>query len=210
MGSYEDIIIRIILVTVAAYLVGSIPTGVLVSRIVNADPLSAGSRKTGTTNVYRVAGPGAMIVVAIGDICKGVVAGLAARFLVPENALFWAIIGFAAIFGHVWSVFLKFRGGRGVATAAGLALTLFPVTSAIAVGIGLLLIIFTRIASIGSLSGAAIFVGAQAILVPSLSFDLLAVALFLFLFISHRDNIVRLIHGKELRMTRIQSSNSNR
>lgn len=212
------IIIKLVSVVIIGYLLGSIPIGYLLGRRQGkVDVRTKGSGKTGATNVYRTAGRKWGILVAALDICKGALAVVVAGFivggdylLVGDASLWWVLTSaqvlaaLAAVAGHIWSPFLKFKGGRGVATFFGGLVALCPVAAlfggeVLIIGAGL-----TRFVSLGSLAGAA---GSYAILVPLTIFDnfpveylFYAVVGGIIIFIMHRDNIRRLISGKERRL----------
>jgi len=209
------IIIKLVSVAVIGYLLGSIPIGYLLSRRqAKVDVRTKGSGKTGAANVYRTAGRKWGIIVAALDICKGalavVVAGLIVRgdyLLVGDSSLWWlltsaqVLAALAAVAGHIWSPFLKFKGGRGVATFFGGLVALCPVAAlfggeVLIIGAGL-----TRFVSLGSLAGA---VGSYAILVPLTILNNFPVEYLFYalvgavvIFVMHRDNIRRLVTGKE-------------
>ncbi len=212
------IIIKLIAVTVIGYLLGSIPIGYLLTRRqAKVDVRAYGSGKTGAANVLRTAGRKWAVLVAALDIGKGalavVVAGLIVGgdyLLVGDRGLWWlltsaqVLAALAAITGHIWSVFLKFKGGRGVATFFGGLVALCPVAAlfggeVLIIGAGL-----TRFVSLGSIAGA---VGSYAILVPltilngfPVEYLFYAVVGAVIIFVMHRDNIQRLITGKERRL----------
>lgn len=203
-------------VVILGYLLGSIPFGVLIGRLsVRVDVRQHGSGKMGATNVLRTAGKKAAVAVAILDILKGVLAVVFAglivggEYLIIGNFAFGMLVAqvmaaLAAIAGHNWSIFLKFHGGRGVATFFGGLLALAPVAAlfggeVLIIGVGL-----TRFASLGSIAGA---VGSYAILVPLTIMNgfpivLLAYTLIgaIVIIVMHRDNIARLIAGKERKL----------
>lgn len=209
------IIVKLVLVVVIGYLLGSIPIGYLLSRRhAKVDVRAHGSGKTGAANVFRTAGRKWGLLVAALDISKGalavVIAGVivgSEYLLVGDSGLWWllasaqVLAALAAVAGHIWSPFLKFKGGRGVATFFGGLVALCPVAALfggeiLIIGTGL-----TRFVSLGSIAGA---VGSYAILVPLtilnnfpieyLFYSLVGVVI---IFVMHRDNIRRLLSGKE-------------
>jgi glycerol-3-phosphate acyltransferase PlsY len=212
------IILKMVAVAVIGYLLGSIPIGYLLGRRqAKVDVRTYGSGKTGAANVYRTAGRKWGILVALLDICKGalavVVAGIIIRgdyLLIGDSSLWWlltsaqVLAALAAVAGHIWSPFLKFKGGRGVATFFGGLVALCPVAAlfggeVLIIGAGL-----TRFVSLGSLAGA---VGSYAILVPltilnnfPVEYLFYAVVGGVIIFVMHRDNIRRLIMGKERKL----------
>lgn len=158
-------ILLVALSIVLAYLLGSIPVGVLAGRLLaGVEVLQIGSGHTGATNVYRVAGPLGLAVTSLGDILKGILAVWIARLLmlialflgVSPALLPWieALAGIAAVAGHNWSLFLGFRGGAGTVTTLGV-LAALNVYVAVAVAVlGLAAIAISRTASIGSITVA--------------------------------------------------------
>lgn len=192
------------------YLIGSVPVGVIVGRLVaGVDLRRHGSRRTGATNALRTLGARWAVVVFAFDVAKGLVAVVLARSLYdagPPGSPDWvaAAAGVAAIVGHNWSVFIGFGGGRGVATAAGGLLAISPLTLAIAVPVVAVLVWRTRYVSLGSLTAAALSVAVTAVLAATgqgssaaVGYALAAGALIWF---AHRDNIERLRAGTERRI----------
>lgn len=117
--------VSFILLVLMGYLVGAIPTGYLVCRALGVDLRTVGSGNIGTANAYRAAGKGAFVATLVGDLVKGLVPVVAAR-LVTDNDWTVAAVALAALVGHCWPVYLKFKGGKAVATAAGSAIGLAP------------------------------------------------------------------------------------
>ncbi len=201
---------------IVGYLLGSIPFGLLLSRrYAKVDVTKYGSGKTGATNVLRTAGRKSAILVVALDLAKGMLAVIFAGLIVGKGYLVVNGVGLgalvaevlaalAAIAGHNWSVFLKFRGGRGVATFFGGLIALCPPAAIfggeiIIIGAGL-----TRYVSLGSIAGA---VGSYAVLVPltimngfPLEYLFYALVGTIIIFVMHRDNIARLIAGKERKL----------
>ncbi len=183
-----------------AYVVGSLPSSYLAGRLGGVDLREHGSGNLGATNVYRVLGAGSAIPVMIADIAKGFVP--AAYFPgwdgSPDLRLAIAY-GCAAIAGHVWSVFLKFRGGKGVATGAGVLFALVPLATVLALLLWIGIVGLTRYVSVGSILTATF--------VPVLAFMFDATAaevafcgvVALFVWWTHRENIRRLLAGTEHR-----------
>jgi len=138
----------------AAYLCGSLPTGVWVGHLAGIDVRRVGSGNIGATNVARTAGARAAIVTLLGDVAKGFLPALLARSLVASPWLM-AAVAMAAVCGHVCSIFLRFSGGKGVATAFGAFLALTPFAVAVSAAIFVLTAITTRYASVASIVAAA-------------------------------------------------------
>lgn len=209
------IIVRFVIAALVGYLLGSIPSGVIVSRLFGgADPRTKGSGKTGTTNVLRTLGPGPAALVVVGDIGKGVVAVLLARYLfapvqpgmlsATQQAGAEAVAGLAALLGHNHSIYIRFSGGRGVATGGGAMLAMSPVTVGFAVIAMAIPIATTRYVSLGSIMGCVACGVVDSLLVitghdiwPHAIYAVLAAAFVIF---SHRDNIQRLLAGTERKL----------
>jgi acyl phosphate:glycerol-3-phosphate acyltransferase len=184
-----------------AYLVGSVPTGLLLARARGVDLRAVGSGNIGATNVARALGRGWAIAVLIGDALKGFAPVFIGRHFLPQlsdGAV--ALAGLAAIVGHMFTVFLKGRGGKGVATSLGVALAISPPAALCGLGLYLLAYVTTRISSIGSLLGMWSFPAFAWLLGgvarPYLWLSLGTAALVT---IRHRANISRLIKGEEKR-----------
>jgi glycerol-3-phosphate acyltransferase PlsY len=187
---------RAVLVVALAYLIGSIPFGYLIVRFTGrGDVRQTGSGGTGATNVSRRAGKGAGVLTLILDALKGAAAVLiATRF---SSGWLIAAAAIAVIVGHIFPVWLGFRGGKGVATAVGVFLVLAPFALLCAGVVFLIMFLFTRYVSLGSISAA---VTIPLILWPngltSAIFTCAVVVAALVIF-AHRANIARLIHGTE-------------
>lgn len=183
--------------TVVAYLLGSVPFGVLAARAKGGvDLRRVGSGNIGATNVLRAVGKGAAALTLLGDIGKGAAAvGLGRWFGVSPAAL--ALVALAAVAGHLLPVFAGFRGGKGVATTLGVVLAAMP-----AVG-GLLLLIWLAVAAIWRYSSLAALAAAAALPVLAWALDgrppmvALGAALLLLVLVRHRENIARLRRGTE-------------
>lgn len=187
------------------YLIGAIPSGVLIGRLRGIDPRDAGSGRTGTTNAIRTLGPGLAAAVAALDVGKGIAAVLLANAIGPEP---WAgaLAGVAAVIGHVKSIFIGFHGGRGVATGAGAMVVLAPLTILIAVPELIALIWATRLVSLASLSAAAtVVIVSAALYVAGWAGAEVVVAgtlIGVIVVLAHFDNIRRLLAGTERRFGR--------
>ncbi len=191
---------------VLAYLVGSIPVGYLVGRYVfKKDLFLHGSRSMGATNAIRVLGPRAGVAVFAADLLKGAIPALTVGLAMPNHPEIQSLAGLAAVVGHSWSLWVGLKGGRGVATAVGAALVIYPVAMLVALPVGAALAIALRYVSLGSISGAVIALGSGVALYVSglwtsmwgVVFVALAVMLILW---QHRANMLRLAQGTELRM----------
>lgn len=195
--------VKLILAYGLAYLVGTIPFGLLVARLVkNIDIREYGSKNIGATNVFRVVGKKWGVLVFVLDAFKGYLAIAFAAFissnLDPPHVLFY---GVAAILGHSFPVWLGFRGGKGVATSLGVFLTVAPLPSLVTFAIWIIVFALSRILSLASLFAAiffplaVVFLGRDHPLYPWL----LPVSILLagFIFFTHRQNIRRLLKGEE-------------
>jgi glycerol-3-phosphate acyltransferase PlsY len=205
----------------AAFLFGSIPTGYVIAMIKGVDLRKVGSGNIGATNVLRAMGKGAAIITLAGDVLKGVIPVLAVRYFYPNTGIqflgqlvsiplqitdtrvaFEGVIGLAAILGHNFSIFLKFKGGKGVATSLGVALALSPHAALMAATAWLLTF---RVSGYSSLSGLVAFASFPfCIYIIDYSAEKIAIAVIIaaLIFITHRGNIKRLITGKENKFMR--------
>jgi glycerol-3-phosphate acyltransferase PlsY len=204
----------------ASYILGAIPFGLLIARTRGVDPRKAGSGNIGATNVGRLLGLKFFAIVFVLDLLKGLLPTLAAATIVNRyngdarssvDYLLWLLVGFAAIFGHMFSVFLGFKGGKGVATSAGVMLGVFPyftIPAVVSLLAFLLVFKLTRYISLSSMIGAVLLpiayvliglafgwpiLGAQW---PLLAFACLVAILIVY---KHRGNLSRLRAGTETR-----------
>jgi len=189
-----------VLAAIVAYLVGSIPFAVVVSRAMGLpDPRSYGSGNPGTTNVLRSGSKVAALLTLVGDAAKGWVAVWGAMKLGLAVEVV-AIVALAAFLGHVFSLWLKFQGGKGVATAAGVLLAIDWRVGLATVGTWILVVVATRYSSLGALVAAAVapvtvyaFLGAGPLFVASLAMSAVLVW-------RHQANIGKLLRGEESRI----------
>lgn len=183
---------------VGAYLLGAVPIGLLIVRAVTGRDIRAeGSGNIGATNVFRVAGPVLGVGVLLLDLAKGAAPVLIARVL-SVSAAGTVAAGLAAIIGHNWPVFLKGKGGKGIATSYGVLLALSPVTGVIAAAIWLTVVGITRYASLASLVGVASVPITMALRGEPGAYLLYGLLALAFAVYRHRPNIQRLIRGEEL------------
>lgn len=187
-----------VLIAAFAYLLGSVPTAVLVCRAMGlADPRRLGSGNPGTTNVLRQGNRTAAVLTLLGDIAKGALAVSLARHagLDPNQT---GLCALAVLLGHVYPLFGYMRGGKGVATTFGLCLALSPPLGLVALGVWLLLAAIGKTASLASVGTALITPLASYMLLPEQLLTLSLASLLLVL--RHRDNISRLLRGVEPRL----------
>lgn len=221
------ILIKFLVAIVAGYLIGSIPFGVLVGRrFAQVDPRNYGSGKMGTTNVLRVAGKKAAALVFILDLSKGILAVVTAWLLLRGEyhaeigTLTWyllrsagALAALAAIAGHIWPIFLKFKGGRGVATFYGGLFILCPPVAFLSGQVFILGASATRFVSLASIAGAVV---TFLVLIPLTIFSgfpwenlLYGMVGSLAIILTHRDNISRLLNGKERKLGESAETENN-
>ena len=214
----------IAILIVAAYLLGSVPFGLMVGRAKGIDPRTAGSGNIGATNLGRLLGKRFFFLVFAMDMLKGMLPVLAAGWLLhsrPETQLkfvLWLLVAFAAIAGHMFSVFLGFKGGKGVATSCGVLLGLWPYYTwpgLLALGVFIVTFKVSRYVSLGSILAALSFPAAYVAIglargwpvfgaqLPLLVFGLLIAAMIVF---KHRSNIARLRAGTESKFTRREAA----
>jgi len=189
-------LITIALLIVASYLMGSIPSGVIVGRILGFDPRAVGSGNIGMTNVARAGGGGAAALTFLGDALKGLIPVMVAR-AAGFDATAVAVVGWAAFVGSICSVFLGFRGGKGVACALGVWLGLSPLAVGIALVVFAIVFALWRIMSLSSLSAAIALPLAVAALSSPQPYLALAIMMTALVLLRHQENIGRLIRGEE-------------
>jgi acyl phosphate:glycerol-3-phosphate acyltransferase len=189
----------------ASYLLGAVPTSYLAARLFRGiDLREHGSRNLGATNLYRVLGWRYAVPVGLFDAVKGAIPVLVFAPRISSSQLVALLCGVVAIVGHVFSVFVRFRGGKGVATAAGVMLALTPVALGVAAVVWAVLVYLTGYVSVGSIAAAAVFPVAVYLLEPPdqpgiLWVDVLVAAAIIWF---HRANIRRLLQGTENRFGR--------
>ncbi len=195
--------LSLLLVPLVAYFLGSIPFGLILAKLFGGtDVRKKGSGNIGATNVARVAGPLAGILTLIFDVAKGAAAVLFAERLSNDSATWMMIAAVAALVGHCFPVWLKFKGGKGVATAAGVFLVLSPPAFLGGVILFLLVVIVWRYVSLGSISAAAAMPLLMYFLwaphhAPPLAITFGALAAALLIIYQHRGNLQRLLEGVE-------------
>ena len=202
------------LLTLFAYLMGAFPTSYLVGRLYGYDLRREGSGNLGSTNVYRILGFFPAVVVLLVDLLKGF---LPVWFfpLWDGRTGAWALAyGLAAITGHVWPVYTRFKGGKGVATAAGTMAALAPVAVTVAFSVWVMTVILTRTASVASLVSASLVpIMARASAAPR-SVVSYAILLAVTVWWTHRANLARIVRREELqidwRRGRVRSRGTDR
>ena len=213
-----EIVVRVVIAIALGYFMGGIPFGVIVGRRLGVDITALGSGNTGATNVFRTMGWRPALAVALLDVAKGAVPALAARFLLADVA--WGVnardlllitVAGAAMAGHMFSPYFRFRGGKGVATAAGGILVLMPEAFLVLLVVFVALVLVFRIVSVSSILTAFVFPVAIALLYhdrPVLfGFAIVAVPMIVW---SHRANIGRLLRGEEPRITMARATSGSK
>lgn len=213
--------LSLLIIILVSYLVGSIPTAIIVSKaFFGFDIRTKGSKNAGGTNVFRVLGWKPGLFVMLFDVAKGIFATLIVSKIVidaipiQEPVLIQLIAGMAAITGHIWTIFANFKGGKGVGTAAGVFIALYPIAILICFVIWLGLVLTTRIVSIGSMIAAISLPIVLFIMKTYYQVDVnailfgLSIILALLIVFTHRSNIKRLIAGTENRFKPIWQKKS--
>lgn len=194
-------------IPIAAYLLGSIPFGLILTRAFGrGDVRNVGSGNIGATNVARAAGLPAGVFTLVLDVAKGAGAVLLGGKLSNDSATWMMVAAFAVLLGHCFPIWLKFKGGKGVATAAGIFLVLSPLACLTAIILFILVVIFWRYVSLGSVSAAA----AMPLLIyflwaprhaPALVVTIGTLAVSVLITYKHRGNLRRLVEGTEPRFS---------
>ncbi|MBR5913711.1 MAG: glycerol-3-phosphate 1-O-acyltransferase PlsY [Selenomonadaceae bacterium] len=186
-------------ILIFSYLLGSIPNGLIFGKLIwHKDLRQFGSKNIGATNAWRVIGAKAGILIFLLDFLKGALSvGLAKTFVGDE----WVMVGagLLAILGHTFSIFLKLRGGKGVATGLGVISVMMPQVTAIVFATWLIIFLVSRYVSLASIIVAALTPILAFTFDEPIAFVIFGAAAALFIIIRHRENIIRLIHGKENR-----------
>jgi glycerol-3-phosphate acyltransferase PlsY len=188
------------LLVVFAYFVGSIPVGVILGRLKGVDPRKTGSGNIGATNVMRAAGKKMGIITLILDTAKGFLP-VALGTALGVHVYVIALVGLAAFLGHVFPVFLRFKGGKGVATALGVYLALSPLTILGAFVVFIIVAAIWRYVSLASMIGAMVVpIGLYLVGAPW-AFVVMAGLITVVVLIRHKDNITRLTKGTESKLS---------
>lgn len=188
------------LVIISGYLIGSIPNGLLIGKwFCHVDIRQFGSKNIGATNAFRVLGPWPALGVFVTDALKGIIGVMIGQHLIGTPAGQLAG-GIAAMAGHNWSLFLGFKGGRGVATGLGIIAVLMPDITLIVFLVWVAIVYFTRYVSLGSITGAALLPLLVWIRGEQAEFLYFSIVAALFVIIRHRPNIERLLRGQELKI----------
>ena len=189
-------VLKWILVLVVSYLLGCIQTGVIISGAQHVDIRAHGSKSTGTTNVFRVLGAKASLVTFVGDVLKGALACLLGLWLLGNTGA--SLAGIAVVLGHMYPVFYKFKGGKGVATSLGTSLVLNPLLGLILLAVSAVGIAITHVVSIFSIVSLVAFGLINPFLCKGDVAEIIySIVLALLVVWAHRTNIKRLLSGTE-------------
>ena len=195
-------ILQQIILVFAAYFIGSIPFSFIVGIVNKVNLLTVGSKNAGATNVYRVLGLKWALPAFLLDVAKGFLAATLAYYVFPANHLLIVGCGIASIVGHTFTPFLKFKGGKGVATGLGVLLFLVPVAALSAFVLGVTLILITRYVSVGSIAASvlAMVLSWVPLLHTPHSYSICVTLSACYIIYKHKANISRLLQGKENRI----------
>ena len=189
-------VLKWILVLVVSYLLGCIQTGVIISGAQHVDIRAHGSKSTGTTNVFRVLGAKASLVTFVGDVLKGVLACLLGLWLLGNTGA--SLAGIAVVLGHMYPIFYKFKGGKGVATSLGTSLVINPLLGLILLAVSAVGIAITHVVSIFSIVSLVAFGLINPFLCKGDVAEIIySIVLALLVVWAHRTNIKRLVSGTE-------------
>lgn len=191
---------RLLLLSLAAFLIGSIPTGLIIARGMGIDLKKKGSGNIGATNVLRTTGKWPAFFTLCGDMLKGAAAVMLARYF-DAGVLNEGVIGIASVLGHNFSLFLKFKGGKGVATSLGVLSIYSPLAALFTVFLWLGTVFITKYSSLGALISFG-FLPVSMILFDTREKLPVALIITIMMFIRHRENISRLARGTELKVGR--------
>jgi acyl phosphate:glycerol-3-phosphate acyltransferase len=192
------------LLVFASYILGSIPTAYIFGKLLKkVDIRDFGSGNVGATNALRVLGTKMGVVTMLLDIFKGVLAVMLCKWLIPgATDLMLILCGLSAIIGHIFTIFLKFKGGKGVATSAGVFAAICPIPFAITILVFIIIVWISKYVSLGSIIGALVLFTSELIINLNNSFAekeklIFVFVIALFIIIKHKANIKRLIAGNE-------------
>lgn len=188
-----------LIILVVAYLLGSINTSIIVSKILIGDDIrNHGSGNAGATNTLRTVGKKGAILVVIGDVLKTVIAILIARFIADDSSTATYIAGIGAVLGHNFPIYFRFKGGKGIIVSTVAILFADPILGLITAIVAILIMAVSKYVSLGSISGAVLFVVLAIIFKNNNSdFVVFATMLALLAIYMHRSNIARLLAGQE-------------
>ncbi|MCD4818246.1 MAG: glycerol-3-phosphate 1-O-acyltransferase PlsY [Candidatus Cloacimonetes bacterium] len=187
-----------------AYILGSFPTSFIMGKVVKGiDIRDFGSGNVGATNALRILGTKYGVSALVIDMFKGFIAIFIGKLIIKEPSnLILILIGLAAILGHIFTIFLKFKGGKGVATSAGVFLALTPIAFSIAFIVFILIVAISKYVSLGSILASLVLLIAEIVINLKNSFAdievlIMTIVIAFFVIIRHKANIIRLKNGNE-------------
>lgn len=186
----------IYLLVLWSFLVGSIPVGLIVAKLKGVDLRKVGSGNIGATNVLRTMGKKPALITLAGDMLKGLIPVFISGYIL-DDPLYSGIVGLAAILGHDFSIFLKFRGGKGVATSIGVILAYSPLVSVLTVLVWIIVVFMTRYSSMGAIVSFMLLPLNIYVFDYSNERFLISIFITLLILFKHRENIGRLLSGRE-------------
>lgn len=188
----------IILILAGSYLLGSIPFGYIVAKYLKGiDIRKYGSGNIGATNIMRAIGTGPAILVFTADVFKGIIPVIITHRLMPDSAWMAVVSGLVAIVGHSLSVFLGFRGGKGVATSLGVIIGFSPVIALIGFASWIIIVAISRYVSLASIIAPIIICTLMLVFKMPVEYFIFSVIATSFIIIKHKSNISRLLQGNE-------------
>ena len=189
---------KIALIILGCYLLGSIPFGYIAGKLFKKiDIRELGSGNIGATNVFRLLGPSLASLVLIGDIGKGIFSIYLAQYFNIDNLLILTVAGLAVICGHDWSLFLGFKGGKGIATTFGVIFALNPIISILAIVVWVVVMIITRYASLSSILAVISIMIFTILFKQPYEYIIFSAIIILLSIFKHKENIKRLRSGNE-------------
>ena len=204
------IFVIIPLCIIVSYLIGSLPTAYLVVRgLLGIDIRTVGSGNVGTTNTYRAAGLKGTVIVFCVDVLKGFISAFAAYHIAQvwgvNPSVFGLFCGICAVAGHMFPVWLQFKGGKGAATGFGILLALVPIPALIAIAFWAAVLLVTRYVSLATIVAALVMMLQIIIRGGDFFFNAILFAVLIFIIYKHKDNIKRLLKGTELKFGKNKS-----
>lgn len=188
----------IVLIIISCYLLGSIPFGYIVGKLFKkVDIRELGSGNIGASNAFRILGPSLASLILIGDIGKGILSIYLVRYFNIDNLLILTIAGLVVICGHDWSLFLGFKGGKGIATTFGVVFALNPTISILAVTIWVIVLIITKYTSLSSILAMISILVFTILFKQPYEYIVFSAIIIVLSIFKHKENIKRLKLGKE-------------
>lgn len=192
-----DLILKILISIILSYLIGSFPTAYVIGKVFfQKDVRKLGSKNVGTTNAFRILGPIAGASTLVIDILKGTLGSLMPVLFGLTDHHLVLYVGFAAVLGHCFSIFLNFKGGKAVATSGGILLAYNPTLFILAFSTFIILVLLTSTVSFSSLSTLTLL-SIASLFYNDIIFTVIAVIVTIFIFIRHTQNIKRMLNGNE-------------